>query len=125
MVLEKNELKNFKTPLKKGYQWGSIRRKLISKPGKKKKRPLGISNFNDKIVQELIRIILNVMYEPLFQEHELNHGFRPKRSPRTAITKIERESQGMTTAIEGDIEEAYDNVNHKILMKNLKEKEYR
>lgn len=62
---------------------------------------------------------MNIIYEPLFQEKEYNHGFRPKRGTRSAITKIDRESQGMTTAIEGDIKGAYDYVNYKILMKIL------
>jgi group II intron reverse transcriptase/maturase len=115
-------IKELQDALKKGYQWGNIRRKLIPKPGRKKPRPLGIANFSDRIVQELIRIVLNTIYEPLFQKHELNHGFRPKRSPRTAITKIERELQGMVSAVEGDIEGAYDNVKHKILMKILRQR---
>jgi len=106
------------------FKWGAIKRKLIPKKGKKKSRPLGIANFDDRVVQELIRIVLNIIYEPLFQEKEYNHGFRPKRRTRSAITKIERESQGMTTAIEGDIKNAYDNVNHKILMNFLKKKIY-
>ena len=106
------------------FKWRAIKRKLIPKKGKKKSRPLGIANFDDRVVQELIRIILNIIYEPLFQEKEYNHGFRPKRGTRSAITKIERESQGMTTAIEGDIKGAYDNVNHKILMNFLKKKIY-
>lgn len=106
------------------FKWRAIRRKLIPKKGKKKDRPLGIVNFDDRIVQELIRIVLNIIYEPVFQEKEYNHGFRPKRGTRSAITKIERESQGMTTAIEGDIKGAYDYVNHKILMKILKKKIY-
>jgi group II intron reverse transcriptase/maturase len=106
------------------FKWRAIRRKLIPKKGKKKDRPLGIVNFDDRIVQELIRIVLNIIYEPLFQEKEYNHGFRPKRGTRSAITKIDRESQGMTTAIEGDIKKAYDYVDHKILMKILKKKIY-
>jgi group II intron reverse transcriptase/maturase len=104
------------------FEWRTIKRKLISKKGKKKSRPLGIVNFDDRVVQELIRIVLNTIYEPVFQEKEYNHGFRPKRGTRSAITKIERESQGMTTTIEGDIKSAYDNVNHKILMNFLKKK---
>merc|ERR1711915_801335 len=104
------------------FEWRTIKRKLISKKGKKKSRPLGIVNFDDRVVQELIRIVLNTIYEPVFQEKEYHHGFRPKRGTRSAITKIERESQGMTTTIEGDIKSAYDNVNHKILMNFLKKK---
>lgn len=106
------------------FKWRAIRRKLIPKKGKKKNRPLGIVNFDDRIVQELIRIVLNIIYEPVFQEKEYNHGFRPKRGTRSAIIKIERESQGMTTAIEGDIKGAYNYVNHKILMRILKKKIY-
>lgn len=106
------------------FEWRAIKRKLIPKKGKKKSRPLGIVNFDDRVVQELIRIVLNIIYEPVFQEKEYNHGFRPKRGTRSAITKIERESQGMTTAIEGDIKGGYNNVNHKILMNFLKKKIY-
>jgi len=106
------------------FKWRAIRRILIPKKGKKKERPLGIVNFDDRIVQELIRIILNTIYEPLFQEKEYNHGFRPKRGTRSAIIKIDRESQGITTAIEGDIKGAYDYVDHKILMKILMKKIY-
>ena len=114
----KKRIKELQDSLKKGYKWRNIRRKLIPKAGKKKKHPLGVSNINDRIVQELIRVILNVIYEPSFQEYELNHGFRPERSPRATIIKITRESQDATTAIEG----AYENVNHKILMKILKKR---
>lgn len=41
------------------YKWRSIRRKMIPKPGKKTERPLGIVNFDDKLVQECIRMVLN------------------------------------------------------------------
>lgn len=48
------------------YQWKDVKQVMISKPGKKKKRPLGIPTFSDKLVQECIRIILNIIYEPSF-----------------------------------------------------------
>lgn len=104
------------------YEWRRIRRKNIPKPGQKKTRPLGIPNFDDRIVQENIRIVLNIIYEPIFQILDVNHGFRPERSPDTAITKIREESQGMTHAIEGDFEGAYDNVNRKKLIEIIKKK---
>lgn len=47
---EKERIEKLQNSLKKGYQWGNIRKELISKPGKKKKRPLSISNFYDRIV---------------------------------------------------------------------------
>lgn len=109
--------------LKEGkFQWSPIKRVMIPKPGKKTLRPLGIPNFTDKLVQEGLRMILNSIYEPIFQEYEVNFGFRPNRSTGTAITKIDREKQGMTTAIEGDIKGAYDNVDINIMIEILNEK---
>jgi len=104
------------------YQWRNIRKKEIPKPGTKKKRPLGIPNFNDRIVQENIRVVLNTIYEPIFNELDVNHGFRPERSTSSAITKISEESQGMHFAIEGDFKGAYDNVCKKKLIETLEKK---
>jgi retron-type reverse transcriptase len=104
------------------FQWSDVRRQMIPKPGKKKKRPLGIPNFMDRIVQENIRIILNIIYEPQFQQMETNHGFRPKRSPHTAIIKLQRESKEMMYALEGDVQGAYDNVDHKKMIEILKKR---
>lgn len=104
------------------YQWKPIKKIEIPKPGTKKKRPLGIPNFTDKLVQEAIRTVLNAIYEPIFQQHEMNFGFRPFRSTHSAIKKISEEHKGMTTAIEGDIKGAYDNVNLKKMVNILKKK---
>jgi group II intron reverse transcriptase/maturase len=104
------------------YTWSDIRRVNIPKPGKKKLRPLGIPNFEDRIVQEGIRIILNSIYEPIFQKLETNFGFRPKRSTTQAISKINTESISATTAIEGDIKKAFDEVHHPTLIKILEKK---
>jgi group II intron reverse transcriptase/maturase len=110
------------------FKWSDVRRQMIPKPGKKKKRPLGIPNFIDRIVQENIRVILNIIYEPEFQELEANHGFRPKRSPKTAISKLQRESKEMFYALEGDVQGAYDNVDHKkmieILSRRISDKKF-
>lgn len=105
------------------FKWTDICRKEIKKPrGGKIKRPLENLNFNDKIVQELIRIVLNVLYEPVFQAFEYNHGFRPKRSPQSAIRKLQIESQNMSTALEGCVKKAFDTVDFDILMDLLKKK---
>ena len=69
------------------YKQGTIRTVLIPKPGKKKKRPLGILNFKDRIVQEAIMLNLNAIYEPIFQAIKLNFEFRPKRCTSDAIKK--------------------------------------
>lgn len=96
--------RNLSDKLREGnYQWKPVRRIYIDKPGKKVKRPRGITTFESKVVQEAIRILLNVIYEPEFQELETNYGFRPGRSVEMAVNKIRYENKGMTTAIEGDI----------------------
>lgn len=104
------------------YKWKDIKQIMIPKPGKKKKRPLGIPTFTDKLVQESIRIILTTTYEPVFQSIESNHGFRPKRSTHSALDRILMYSQGMEYALEGDVTSAYNAVNHKKLLKLLKKK---
>jgi group II intron reverse transcriptase/maturase len=110
------------------FEWTDIKRVMIPKPGKKKKRPLGIPSFQDKIIQENIRVVLTVIYEPLFQKNEYNHGFRPKRSTETAIMKLQRDSKEMMYALKGDIKGAFDNVNHQlfisILNKKIKDKKF-
>lgn len=121
MDLEK--IKTISNEIKTGtYKWRAIRRKEVPKPGKKKKRPLGVVNFYDKLLQEAIRLILTSIYEPVFQKYELNQGFRPDKSTETAIIKLQRESKEMDWALEGDVKGAYDNVDHFKMIEILKKK---
>ena len=87
-----------------------------------KVRPLGIPSFPDKVVQEVLRIVLSAIYEPAFSRYECNFGFRPKHECADAIHQIKTKAKAMDYAIEGDIKEAFDNVNHKTLMKILRKK---
>jgi retron-type reverse transcriptase len=87
-----------------------------------KTRPLGISSFPDKVVQEAMRIILNAIYEPEFARQNVNRGFRPKYGCADAIASIQRYAKSMCFAVEGDIKGAFDNVNHDILMKILRKR---
>lgn len=105
--------------LKSGtFRWSSIRRIYIPKPGKPKPRPLGLPNFSDKMVQEAIRHILNAVYEPEFQKYECNSSFRASRDCNHATHSISEKGQFADFAC--DIEGAYDNVNHDILMRLLR-----
>lgn len=100
------------------FEFRPARRILIPKPGKKKLRPLGIPNATDKIVQEVLRMILEAIYEPSFSEN--SHGFRPQKSCHTALRQVEQEFDGTKWLLEGDIEGAYDTVNHKVLLKIMR-----
>ncbi|MDR0795760.1 MAG: group II intron reverse transcriptase/maturase [Tannerella sp.] len=85
-----------------------------------KMRPLGIPAFEDKLVQEVIRQILEAIYEPNFSKN--SHGFRPNRSCQTALYQIKSTSRGASWVVEGDIKGCFDNINHEILLKLLAKK---
>lgn len=108
----------------KAYRWTPVKRIMIPKPGKSVKRPLGIPSFEDKLVQEMIRMILEAIYEPIFEiKHEnCNYGFRPNKSTHMAIVKLYQKCENTEWVIEGDIKGAYDTVVHDRLIEILKEK---
>lgn len=83
-----------------------------------KTRPLGIPSFDDKLVQEVVRLILESIYEPTFCD--TSHGFRPKRSCHTALQHIKRNYTGVKWFVEGDIKGCFDNVDHHVLVKILR-----
>lgn len=106
------------------YVWKPVRKILIPKPGKDTKRPLGIPAMEDRIVQEMIRSVLEHIYEPVFKnKHKnVNSGFRSKKGCFHSIDSLKTKAKGMEWCIEGDIKGAYDNVNHSTLINILKEK---
>lgn len=106
------------------YKFAPARRIMIPKPGKSTKRPLGIPVFYDKIVQEMIRAILEAIYEPMFinKHQNVNFGFRPGRSVQDAIEYIRNKAKGTPWCIEGDIKGAYDTINHDVLIGIVEER---
>lgn len=83
-------------------------------------RPLGIPSFEDKLLQEVIRMILEAIYEGHFEN--TSHGFRPNRSCHTALNEIQRTFTGVKWFIEGDIKGFFDNINHDTLIGILRER---
>ena len=85
-----------------------------------KLRPLGIPSFKDKIVQDIIRMYLEAIYEPIFSDR--SHGFRPGRSCHTALIQITKGFNGIKWFIEGDIKGCFDNIDHDVLLSILTRK---
>jgi group II intron reverse transcriptase/maturase len=102
------------------YKPTNLRRANISKQNSNKTRLISIPSFDDKLIQEIIRILLNELYESSFSDH--SYGFRPNRSCHSCLNEVYLKFKGTVWWIDADIKGCFDNINHEILLNILKEK---